>query len=90
MANVKNTRPETGAMEFEDDWSGVFIRGDNAAWYIMGLEEIKSGLEIDGMNDWAPCMMALKSLLEVLKDSNQFVDRPKQLMKKFSDCIRAK
>lgn len=23
-------RPETGAMKFGDDWTGVFIRGDNA------------------------------------------------------------
>lgn len=25
-----NTRPETGPMQFGDDWPGVFIRGDNA------------------------------------------------------------
>lgn len=24
------TRPETGPMQFGDDWPGVFIRGDNA------------------------------------------------------------
>lgn len=23
-------RPETGPMEFEDDWRGIFIRGDHA------------------------------------------------------------
>lgn len=27
------TRPETGPMQFGDDWPGVFIRGDNALAY---------------------------------------------------------
>jgi hypothetical protein len=25
-------RPETGPMQFGDDWPGMFIRGDDAAW----------------------------------------------------------
>lgn len=30
-------RPETGPMQFGDDWPGVFIRGDNAMHYAMTL-----------------------------------------------------
>ena len=26
-------------MQFGDDWPGVFIRGDNALWYSMGLSQ---------------------------------------------------
>ena len=26
----EGTRPETGPMQFGDDWPGVFMRGDNA------------------------------------------------------------
>ena len=26
------TRPETSPMQFGDDWPGMFIRGDDAAW----------------------------------------------------------
>lgn len=26
------SRPETGPMQFGDDWPGVFIRGDNALY----------------------------------------------------------
>lgn len=37
------TRPETGAMQFGDDWPGVFIRGDNAACYSMALDSLLSG-----------------------------------------------
>ena len=30
-------RAETAAMQFGDDWPGVFIRGDNACWYAQQL-----------------------------------------------------
>lgn len=32
------SRPETGAMRFEGDWRGIFIRGDNAAGYLSYLQ----------------------------------------------------
>lgn len=32
-------RVETGAVQFGDDWPGVFIRGDNAFRYAMALQE---------------------------------------------------
>lgn len=31
-------RPETGVMQFGDDWPGIFIRGDNAFAYSLALE----------------------------------------------------
>lgn len=34
------TRPETGAMQFGNDWPGVFIRGDNAAHYAMMIDTL--------------------------------------------------
>lgn len=34
-----NKRAETGAMQFGGDWPGVFIRGDNAAYYGMLLKQ---------------------------------------------------
>jgi hypothetical protein len=33
-------RPETGPMKFGDDWTGVFIRGDNAAGYVTALRAL--------------------------------------------------
>lgn len=33
-------RVETGAIQFGDDWPGVFIRGDNAFGYAMSLLEV--------------------------------------------------
>ena len=34
-----DTRAETGSMKFGDDWTGIFIRGDNAAYFSMLLTE---------------------------------------------------
>jgi hypothetical protein len=31
------SRIETGPLQFNDDWPGTFIRGDNAAWYALLL-----------------------------------------------------
>lgn len=36
-------RVETGAIQFGDDWPGVFIRGDNAAYYSRALDSIMTG-----------------------------------------------
>ena len=34
------TRVETGAVQFGDDWPGVFIRGDSAAYYAMIIDTL--------------------------------------------------
>jgi len=33
-------RVETGSIQFNEDWPGVFIRGDNAMWYGHNLERL--------------------------------------------------
>ena len=40
-------RAETGVMEFEGDWPGVFIRGDNAAYYAMALRSVLGMVKSD-------------------------------------------
>lgn len=37
-------RPETGPMQFGDDWPGVFIRGDNALHFAMELRGVLAHL----------------------------------------------
>lgn len=49
-------RPETGVMQFGDDWPGVFIRGDNAFAYAIALKHAKAATAIeqaviDGLRD---------------------------------------
>ena len=57
-------RVETGAVQFGDDWPGVFIRGDNAAYYSITIDGLLSG-EIDPI-----ALGALSGLNELLKSSN--------------------
>lgn len=88
-------RAETGIMQFENDWSGVFIRGDASAYYSMildmfikalkdkiGLEELSSSLY----------MIVLEDLSQTLNGSNHLTmseEKIKEIqkMKKFEDCI---
>lgn len=37
---AQEPRVETGPTQFGDDWPGVFIRGDNAAYFAMHLEHV--------------------------------------------------
>ena len=57
-------RPETGAMRFGDDWTGVFIRGDSAicyrAYLMMAREELPE-----------PRKRYLDGLIEVLSEADE-------------------
>lgn len=53
-------RPETGPMQFGEDWPGIFIRGDNAAHYAYCLD-----------NPEQPMSKAfLKEFAKLLRSSN--------------------
>jgi hypothetical protein len=78
-------RAETGPMEFDNDWRGVFIRGDNAMNYIMHLESVL--LKQENTNGLE--RMVLQELLSVLKESNHFSsDENLQRMKPFGECVQ--
>lgn len=57
-------RPETGIMQFGTDWPGVFIRGDNAAYYAMALQ---THLERPGEDAFAEA--TVRCLLDLLASS---------------------
>lgn len=57
-------RVETGAVQFNDDWPGLFIRGDNAAYYAMMLEMYLLG---DGAKD-PIAAWHMNSLLRLLRE----------------------
>jgi hypothetical protein len=62
---MADKRPETGVMQFGDDWPGIFIRGDNAMAFALNLE---AALKVLG--DKAPRGVALaysESLVKLLK-----------------------
>ena len=39
MPDSRYVRLETGVVQFDDDWPGVFIRGDSAFGLLMMLED---------------------------------------------------
>lgn len=65
MTQHHTPRVETGIVQFDDDWPGVFIRGDNAMHYAMCLEN----------PDFALSPSIIRGLIELLK-SCQVSDVP--------------
>ena len=62
-------RPETGPMQFGDDWPGLFMRGDNACMMGMSLQgAIKSYHETGEINPIV--IMQLIGLSETLQSCN--------------------
>lgn len=56
-------RPETGPMQFGDDWPGVFIRGDNALFFAQAVEQALTRTPKDA---WAELAL-LKGIAEILR-----------------------
>lgn len=56
-------RPETGPMQFGDDWPGVFIRGDNALFFALAVRRVVARM---GGESWADKAM-LTGLAETLQ-----------------------
>lgn len=62
------SRPETGPMQFGDDWPGVFIRGDNAFHFAM---ELRAAMDALKESDYPPFRLAvLAGLAGTLECSN--------------------
>lgn len=63
-------RPETGPMRFGDDWTGIFIRGDNAFSFSMALNTVlhKAAINepLNGLD-----VAYLKSLKDLLDSCNE-------------------
>ena len=82
-----SNRPETGPMRFGDDWTGVFIRGDNAGYYAFILQGILERFE----SQLRPIDEAsiLKGLISDLSSSNDFNkgERNIQKMKEYKECL---
>ncbi len=53
-------RVETGSLQINDDWPGIFIRGDNALYYSMTLQSFLEG-ETGPIN-----RMGLEALMKLL------------------------
>ncbi len=65
-------RVETGPTRFGDDWCGVFIRGDSAAYYAMMLRLVlhPDGEDVDAMTG-AIARINLRGLLRILEANDE-------------------
>lgn len=71
------SRPETGPMQFEDDWTGIFIRGDDPFAFALYL-----GFVIDkvppGSTHYVRYMRKLQRLLAKCDHGNDSRPEPQQ------------
>ena len=72
QVNIPNLekRIETGVLKINDDWCGVFIRGDDAFAYSHVISSILDKMETNGIED-VITKGYLFSLLKLLQDSNE-------------------
>lgn len=66
----RNDRIETGPVQFNDDWPGVFIRGDNALFYGMALKSLLAMLKDEKEVDIMLTVSPLYGLAELLASCN--------------------
>ncbi|MHC4215534.1 MAG: hypothetical protein ACYSWP_19410 [Planctomycetota bacterium] len=71
-----NPRVETGAVQFGNDWPGLFIRGDNAAELMMHIRQIAKAVE-EGCEKDLMLKLAMDNLLSIADeiDENVIVKR---------------
>jgi hypothetical protein len=80
-------RAETGNMAFAGDWTGVFIRGDDAFAYKMALDQLLSVVAVS--DDFASIVSVstIRGLAHLLGESNESATLgPVQEMKTFEEC----
>lgn len=80
-ANASNARPESGPMQFGDDWCGVFLRGDFAGPCASYLRKVLDGKA--GVFD----RVVVEGLYDMLAGSNQHAGAEKQSMRPFAECL---
>lgn len=79
------SRPETGPMQFGDDWPGVFIRGDNAFHYAMCLRDVLNNVSVPtGMN--AISAAVVEGLIELLHSCDVRQKPESAVLKAYDDC----
>ncbi len=71
FARVKN-RVESGAIQFGDDWPGLFLRGDDAKYLSMAIECVLESVAVTKTN-----RLALLHLQETKAMIDEDVDQSK-------------
>jgi len=80
------SRPESGPMQFGDDWPGLFLRGDNAAPAGMLLSEVLSKVQRTGVLN-ALELAELHGLARDLGSADVRSGAPVQRLKSWEQCV---
>jgi hypothetical protein len=80
---TEQQRPETGLMQFGEDWPGLYIRGKHAFYYAMCLRTALEKTDVTNVFS----VGALKGLLSLLESTNVQNDPKPQLIKPFSEVV---
>ncbi len=78
-------RPETGAMKFEGDWTGVFLRGDNALGYGLALKALLDSLKGEDHDVLQAAL--LQGLVEILFSCNESPPAPENALDIFTAAV---
>jgi hypothetical protein len=62
-----NERVQTGKMQFENDWPGIFIRGDDALNYAAAIRILFAAGEFRDLEPDGGCRSTLSELAELLE-----------------------
>lgn len=86
-----SNRPETGSLQFGEDWPGTFIRGDNAMYLAYSLEEIvreaQPGGKITGLTPLQ--ISALENLHQLLSGADAFRNiEGRVVLKPYEECTK--
>jgi hypothetical protein len=82
---MKIERLETGSVKFGEDWTGVFIRGDNAIFYLQNLAHLA---ELEEVKKNPFLSSAVKDLMELMTSSFEHIDDPhRTYLKGIQDCL---
>jgi hypothetical protein len=83
-------RPETGPMQFGDDWPGYFMRGDNAVYLGMLLGEMLTSMEPQDNPQRALEISMLRGLAEGLQSADVHLGASVQKLQPFAQCLESK
>lgn len=90
MVKSRDDRVETGIMQFGDDFPGVFLRGDHAAYYSLVIRDLLAKFNNEkGLASFDPVTLVLhvNNLIDILSCSHGEIPTVVQMMKPLERCF---
>lgn len=87
--NPEEDRVQTGIMQFGDDFPGVFIRGDHAAYYTLVIKDLLAKFKNEkSLAAFDPVTLAVhvNNLIDILSCSHGETPAVVQMLKPLEEC----